>query len=111
MGWRYGLVVDRKDALTAQDAPVPIVRVVVTVVLTLDDEVCRTVTESPLLTVLAIDVQVLPFPMRYSLLEAPLIEIAVAELMPETVMVFEVTVLLVFTFVWSTKLNESGQMS
>ena len=110
MGWRYGLVVDLKDALTAQDGPAPIVRVVVTVVLALEDEVCRTVTESPLLTVPAANVQVLPFPMRYSL-EAPLIEIAVAELIPDTVMVFEVIVLLVFTFVSLTNMNESGQMS
>ena len=110
MGWRYGLVVDLKDALTAQGL-VPIVRVVVTVVLALDDEVCRTVTESPLLTVPAADVQVLPFPMRYSLPVAPLMEIAVAELMPDTVMVFEVILLLVFTFVSLTNMNESGQMS
>ena len=105
------MVVELKDALTAQDAPVPIVRVVVTFLLALADEVCRTVTESPLLTAPAAEVQLLPLPIRYSLPAAPLTEIAVAELMPETVIVFEVMVFFVFTFVWSTKLNGSAQMS
>jgi hypothetical protein len=67
------------------------VSVVVVVVLLVEAEVCRTRTVSPSLTVLADEIHA-PLLMRYSLEAAPPTEIDAGELMPLTVIAFDMRV-------------------
>ena len=69
----------------------PMVSVVVVVVLLVDADVCRTRTVSPSLTVLADEIHA-PLLIRYSLDAAPLTEIEAGELMPLTVIAFDIRV-------------------